>query len=590
VTVPEAAGSASTDASAEPARALAGGKHPPAAAGFADPDAHWRRLSPRSMVVRPLTDLVRLLPLLAGLLLLHSHTGGGLIWGVGAAVLAIVTGLTHWATTRYLITDERLYLRHGLLNQKRLSVARDRIRTVDVTAHLLHRMLGVCRVSVGTGRNDFRSSENFHLDGLTRAEAESLRVELLSGTAAAWPVVPPAELARGTQTVPPSDQEPGTAPVAPAASAAAASPAPANAASVKAAPAARQAADQGREIVRLRLSWLRFAPLTMAGLVVLGVLFGAVVQLSNATDFNLVRRRPVRLLISDYASLSLGHRVLVGAAVAVVCYVLVAVVGYIAVFWNFRLTDAGAQTLRVTRGLLSVRATTISVARLSGVEISEPLLLRAARGARCIAITTGLRVGRGAEHEGSVLLPPAPVATARAVAVTVLGIAEELCSGPLVRHGKAAAIRRLTRALTGAVAIVVAIAIATIVRHGPSWIWLSSLALLPAACAIAADRYLSLGHRLTGGWLVTRTGSLARRRSIIGTDAIIGWRIHQTWFQRRQGLVTLTATTAAGQQHYSVHDVPAGQALEIAASATSSLVRPILAPHARAGDQADQTS
>ncbi|HEX5190409.1 MAG TPA: PH domain-containing protein, partial [Streptosporangiaceae bacterium] len=154
----------------------------------AGPVQLWRRLSRRSMIVRPLTDLVRLLPLVAGLLILHTRTGGGLVWGVLASVFAVVTGLVHWATTRYMITAERVYLRRGLLNQKTLSVARDRIRTVDVTAHLLHRALGVCRVSIGTGRNDLRSGESFHLDGVTRAEAEQLRIELLTGLGARAPL------------------------------------------------------------------------------------------------------------------------------------------------------------------------------------------------------------------------------------------------------------------------------------------------------------------------------------------------------------------------------------------------------------------
>ena len=106
---------------------------------------------------------------------------------------------------------------------------------------------------------------------------------------------------------------------------------------------------------------------------------------------------------------------------------------------------------------------------------------------------------------------------------------------------------------------------------------MASLALLPVAVLIAADRNRSLGHLLTGEWLVTRFGSLARRRSILGTDAIIGWRIHQTWFQRRQGLLTLTATTAAGHQHYSVRDVPVEVGLAVATAATGDLVRPFLA-------------
>src|SRR5215475_1815558 len=81
------------------------------AGGGVGVDAVWRRLSPRSMIVRPLTDLVRLLPLVAGLLILHTRTGGGLAWGVAASLIAVITGLVHWATTKYVITDERVYLR-----------------------------------------------------------------------------------------------------------------------------------------------------------------------------------------------------------------------------------------------------------------------------------------------------------------------------------------------------------------------------------------------------------------------------------------------------------------------------------------------
>ena len=513
------------------AEAPAGQDGEPAAsaAGFVDPGARWSRLSPRSLVVRPVTDLARLLPLLAGLLILHGRDGGALVWGLAAAVFAIVTGTVHWITTRYLVTDERVYLRHGLLNTKRLSVARDRVRTVDITAHPLHRLLGVCRVSIGTGRNDLRGGESLHLDCLARADADALRTLLLAGEAG------------------------------------------------HAAPAGHAAAEAAATEVRLRLSWLRFAPLTMTGLVVLGVLFGAVVQLTNDTDVNLARTVPVRLLVADLSAMSVVQRVLAGGAVAIVGYVLVAIVGYVAVYWNFRLADTGAGTLRVTRGLLSVRATTVSRSRLRGVELSEPLLLRAAGGARCTAITTGLRVGQGAEHEGSVLLPPAPAPVARSVAATVLGVPGDLLGGPLERHGRAALRRRYTRAMVSAAVLVLGICLATRAEHGPRWVWIGSFALLPAACLLAADRYRNLGHRLSGGWLVASAGSLSRRRSVIGTDAIIGWRIHQTWFQRRAGLMTLTATTAAGHQHYSVRDVPVAAGLAVAVAATPDLVPPFLA-------------
>jgi putative membrane protein len=544
VTKPDVAGAAADDPQSAPD--ATGGP-------YGGSDTGWLRLSRRSLVVRPLTDLARLLPLVAGLLILHSRTGSSLIWGVLASAAAVVTGLVHWFTIRYRITDERVYLRRGLLSTKLLSVARDRIRTVDVTAHLLHRVLGVCRVSIGTGRNDFRSGESFHLDGLTRADAESLRGLLLAGRPVTnGPVTNGVAADSADQR--PADAAPREAPATAAA-------------------AAVGVAEQGREIVALRLSWLRFAPLTLTGLVVLGVLFGSVIQLSNATNGNLARSGPVRMVVADFAALDIVQRVLVGSAVAIVGYVLIALIGYIAVYWNFRLAEFGIGTVRVTRGLLSVRATTISLNRLRGVEISEPLLLRAARGARCSAITTGLYVGRGAEHEGAVLLPPAPREVATEVTARLLGVPVELCSGPLERHGPAALRRRYFRALTSAALLLAGIGIATWARHGPLWVPIASLALLPASGLVAADRYRSLGHRLADGWLVTRTGSFARRRSIIGTDAIIGWRIHQTWFQRRQGLMTLTATTAAGQQHYSLRDVPVSEGLAVAAKATGDLIR-----------------
>jgi putative membrane protein len=561
VTAPELTGD-SDDAglAAEPQAAGTAPPGPPVP-GAQPPDPEWRSLSRRSMIVRPLTDLVRLLPLLAGLLILHTRAGAGLAWGAAAAVLAVVTGLVHWATTRYLITDERVYLRRGLLNQKRLSVARDRIRTVDITAHLLHRVLGVCRVSIGTGRNDLRSGESFHLDGVTRAEAESLRIVLLSRVGQPTPAGQPAQAVQAAA----ADQPAAAGQRTPAAQRA---PAPQPA-------AAGSAEGESTEIIRLSLAWLRFAPLTMTGLVVLGVLTGGVIQVTNATDVNLAATDPVRHVLAAFTALSVGQRLLAGGAVALAGYVLVAMAGYVAVFWNFRLAGLGTDALRVTRGLFSIRATTISLNRLRGVEISEPLLLRAARGARCIAIATGLHTGRGAEREGSVLSPPAPRAVAEHVASAVLGLPADLYSGPLLRHGPAARRRRFTRALAGAACLIAAIYLVTWAQDGPDWVWIASFALLPVAALLAADRYRSLGHRLAGGWLVTRVGSLARRRSIISTDAIIGWRIHQTWFQRRQGLMTLTATTAAGQQHYSVRDVPVADGLALAA-ATGELLHPFL--------------
>jgi putative membrane protein len=544
-------------------------------------DATWLRLSPRSLVVRPVIDLLRLLPVLLGLLVLRSRGGGANYWGLGFAALAVSASIVRWLTTRYLITDERVYVRRGLFNQKVLSVPRDRVRTVDLSAHVLYRMLGLRRVSIGTGRNDRREGEGFRLDALALADAEELRTLLLAGRAAVGRAAV-GRAAAGLDVAGPDVAGPDVAgtdrPAARDVTAADAAAGDAGARDAAAAGDAAVAGDTAAEtvVVRLRLAWIRFAPLTMTGLAILGVAFGFVTQFSDSAHINLAAVGPVHRLIAQFLSIPLAARIVTGALVVAFCLVVISTAGYVAVFWNFRLVRYGGDTLRTTRGLLSTRATTIDMRRLRGVEISEPLLLRAARGARCIAITTGLRVGRGAERGGSLLLPPAPRAVARMVAASVLGVPEELCTGALIRHGPRARRRRYTRALAGSALIIAIVAAVCAAAHWPAWIWLSSLGLLPVAAALAADRYRSLGHRLTAGRLVTSQGTLVRRRSILSAEGIIGWRIHQSWFQRRQGLVTLTATTAAGRQHYEARDVPAAEALAVAAGATGELVTPFL--------------
>jgi uncharacterized membrane protein YdbT with pleckstrin-like domain len=559
----------------------------PSAEAGAEPG--WQWLSPRSLVVRPVTDLLRALPVVIGLLFFGSRHGGANLWGLAFAGVAMATSIVRYCTTRFRVTAERVYLRHGLLSQKVLSVPRDRIRSVDLSAHVVYRLLGLRKVHLGTGRNDRRDGGSLHLDALRLADAEALRAALLAGAAAASP----AELAGGRR---PASGGPDAA--------AAAGPAE-------------------RELARLAPGWIRYAPLTLTGLVIVGVVIGTAFQFIDATHVDITTIGPVHRLTVTLSHLTLLQRALEVALAVLALLVLLSVAGYVALFWNFRLVAVGTGMLRVSRGLLSTRTTTIDTRRLRGAELSEPLLLRGAGGARCLAITTGLRVGHGAERGGSLLLPPAPRGVAAAVASAVLGTAvletagrgaagaagaeavrseatgaaaaapaapaapgagwaAELLTGDLVRHGPAARRRRYVRAVGGAGVLAAAGVAAWAAGAVPAWAGLGSLILLPLGAVLAADRYASLGHRLAGGWLVTRTGSLIRRRSVLSTEGIIGWRIHQSWFQRRQGLASLAATTAAGRQHYTAHDVAVAVALELATAATPGLISPFRAPYSSA--------
>jgi putative membrane protein len=93
--------------------------------------------------------------------------------------------------------------------------------------------------------------------------------------------------------------------------------------------------------------------------------------------------------------------------------------------------------------------------------------------------------------------------------------------------------------------------------------------VVTVGCALLAfDRVRALGHRVDAQWLVTRAGSLERRRDCIQAAGIIGWTVRQTYFQRRAGVATLVAATAAGTKRYVLIDVPAGLAWTVAATAS----------------------
>jgi putative membrane protein len=141
-------------------------------------------------------------------------------------------------------------------------------------------------------------------------------------------------------------------------------------------------------------------------------------------------------------------------------------------------------------------------------------------------------------------------------------------AGPLRGHGGRAAIRRFTRALGLPAAAGVALAVAAMTAGVPAWIWPAWVAVLGWCALLAADRVGALGHRVDAHWLVTRAGSLQRRRDCLATAGIVGWTVRQSPLQRRAGVATLVAATAAGVKRYPLIDVPEELAWSIAATAS----------------------
>ncbi|HEX6743314.1 MAG TPA: PH domain-containing protein [Solirubrobacteraceae bacterium] len=496
----------------------------------------WRRLDRRMLLIHPIQEIPRALPALLAAFVAGNGGGRGLIWIGVALVITLGLAFSRWFTTRYRVTEDRVEVGSGLFRRRVRAVSRDRIRTVDVTARAMHRLLGLARVEIGTGRSDREDGGGVRLDGLTGTEAVALRAELLHRSRQAPP--PEATAAPGA-AIPAPAEEPET------------------------------------ELARLDPTWVRFAPFTLSGVVSVGVVLGFLLNVANEAHFDPENWGPARQLADRLGHAPVALTALALLVLALVAVVVASTVGYALAFWDFRLTRHPGGTLHVTRGLITTRATTIEERRLHGADVSEPLLLRMVAGARLIAIATGLRVGRGAERGGSLLVPPAPRPEVQRVAAEVIGAAEPLTS-PLTAHGPRARTRRYTRALVVWALLVAALAVVHWAIGGPWWLPVAALALLPIAVALAADRYRSLGHAVADGRLVAAHGSLVRRRAAVAAEGIIGWNVGRSFFQRRAGLATLTATTAAGEQHYDVQDVEIGEALRVAEDLLPGLAAPFL--------------
>ncbi len=118
---------------------------------------------------------------------------------------------------------------------------------------------------------------------------------------------------------------------------------------------------------------------------------------------------------------------------------------------------------------------------------------------------------------------------------------------------------------------------AATVAGGLWWTWLAGPVLLPFALGGAVVAYRALGHTVTGDHLVVRSGLVSRRTVALRGRAVVGWRIRQSVFQRRLGLATLTAATAAGTGQYEAVDLRAADAVDVAERAAPGLLTPFAA-------------
>lgn len=147
----------------------------------------------------------------------------------------------------------------------------------------------------------------------------------------------------------------------------------------------------------------------------------------------------------------------------------------------------------------------------------------------------------------------------------------------MLAHPLAALRRRLIRAV-GPPALV---AVVLLIVGQPVAATLAGVVTV-AAIALGVDRYRALGHAVDAAAMAVRSGSVVRRRVVLERRAVVGWRIQQSWFQRRAGLVTLVACVGAGEGGYDVLDCGARQGLELVNAVSPGWARALVSQHAQA--------
>ena len=484
-----------------------------------EPGEGFVRLSPLKLLLDPVKAVAQfVVPVVIALVgISRSDTRFWPIMFPLVVLGPLVLGALPWLTTHYRLTGTQIQVRSGILNKTTSTAPLDRVRSVDLEASLLHRILGLQKVQIGTGVDDDRIT----LDALAAADAQALRTTLLTRRAVAEQQAAPA-------TVAPA---PPPAPAVP--------------------------------LARIDWSWLRFAPFSLGRLV---LLFGGLGVLSQfADDLPIWNQETATSAWQWLTQFAVAAIVLVLSVSALALWLVVSVAGYVLQWWGFRLVREHG-SLHLTSGLVTTRSISVEEAKVRGVEMTEPVLMRLVGGAELSTLATGVEDGV------TQVLPPCPRGVAVAVGEAVLERPGPLTCR-LVEHGPKARRRAWFRQLRIALDVIVLLAVAWW-WFDLTWWWLAAIgaALLALAAAAGEASYRHLGHDLAGDHLVAGGGTFARIRTVLETDGIIGWVVSQSWWQRRVGLVDLTATTAAGTERVLVRDVRLDVAVALADRATPGLL------------------
>lgn len=415
----------------------------------------------------------------------------GALYGAIGVLIAAVSGWWRWDNTRWWVTADGIHRRSGLLNTKQTDIPFARIQALDLEQGVVQRWFGVQSVHVQTGGGG--AEGEIVLEAISAAELDALRALVATPGAAESP---------------------------------------------------SEVALPARRLGRVELL---LAALTAGQIGVILPLLAGAAQLAQNVAGDDAERDAVRLIPHGVGGWIVAALVLVAAAW------LLSVLGSLVAFAGFEVRRDGDR-LRIRRGLLERRETTIPVARVRAVVVVEGPLRRPFR----LASLRMEVIGHAKEpNAAQALYPLLRRAEVRGFLDELLPeLADDL-------DGLAGLPRRALRRY------VLPPAVAGFVVGGALWPLIGPWGLLLVAPAATWGMlgYGAAGWRLRGGHLAVRRLGFARTTVLARTAYSESQTLAQNVLQRRADLADLSV--AFGKRTTArVHHLDAGLARDAFAQLT----------------------